>query len=155
MSADESHDENDPFAAHFHREPLPEAGVRVIQITELPEDAAQAVVAPLDLWFRSSGRAIEIRVIRVDRAMARLGEASRPRWMEHRCLSFSSRRLSSPGPRASGTFAQIDRRLRPRRGPATRGAGSCGGSPACRAGLCSRFRSLMSTLLASFIEPRS
>jgi hypothetical protein len=75
MSADESHDENDPFAAHFHREPLPEAGVRVIQITELPEDAAQSVVAPLDLWFRSSGRAIELRVIRVDRATARLGEA--------------------------------------------------------------------------------
>ena len=75
MSADESHDENDPFAAHFHREPLPEAGVRVIQITELSEDAAQSVVAPLDLWFHSSGRAIEIRVIRVDRASARLGEA--------------------------------------------------------------------------------
>jgi hypothetical protein len=75
MSADEIHDENDPFVAHFHREPLPEAGVRVIQITELTEDAAQTVVAPLDLWFRSSGRAIEIRVIRVDRTTVRLGEA--------------------------------------------------------------------------------
>jgi len=75
MSADETHDENDPFAAHFHREPLPEAGVRVVQITELPEDAAQLVVAPLALWFGSSGRAIELHVIRVDRATARLGEA--------------------------------------------------------------------------------
>src|SRR4051794_7102549 len=75
MSADESHDENDPFAAHFHREPLLGAGVRVIHITELPEDSARTVIAPLDLWFRSSGPAIEIRVIRVDRATLRLGEA--------------------------------------------------------------------------------
>ena len=38
---------DDPFADHFRRDPLPEAGIRVIFLTDLPAESADAIVAPL------------------------------------------------------------------------------------------------------------
>ncbi len=39
---------DDPFSAHFHRDPLPgDAGIRIVLLTNLPHEEAEAVIAPL------------------------------------------------------------------------------------------------------------
>ena len=40
MSDDEAVDDDDLSCAHFQRDPLPEAGIRIILLTDLPEDSA-------------------------------------------------------------------------------------------------------------------
>ena len=42
-----SEDFDDPFLRHFQRDPLPDAGIRIILLTDLPPDRAEAVIAPL------------------------------------------------------------------------------------------------------------
>src|SRR4051794_28665740 len=75
MSTDESLDEHDPFFAHFHREPLPGAGVRIILITEQPEESARLIVASVASALESAGRPVESRIITFDRDKMRLGQA--------------------------------------------------------------------------------
>ena len=38
---------DDPFSAHFKRDPLPGAGIRIVLLTKLPHEQAEAVIAPL------------------------------------------------------------------------------------------------------------
>ena len=38
---------DDPFLRHFQRDPLPDAGIRIILLTDLPADRAEAIIAPL------------------------------------------------------------------------------------------------------------
>ncbi len=40
-------EEQDPFSAHFKRDPLPGAGIRIVMLTKLPYEQAEAVIAPL------------------------------------------------------------------------------------------------------------
>ena len=58
-------DIDDPFLRHFHRDPLPDAGIRIILLTELPPDRAEAVVAPLADRLAAMGRAVETRIVPV------------------------------------------------------------------------------------------
>src|SRR4051812_40099762 len=75
MSTDESPDEHDPFFAHFHREPLPGAGVRIILITEQPEESARSIIAPIVESLSAAGRPVESCIIRFERGKTRLGQA--------------------------------------------------------------------------------
>ena len=75
MSTDEPFDEHDPFYAHFHREPLPGAGVRIILITEQPEETARSIIAPVVDALSAAGRPVETRVITFERGKTRLGQA--------------------------------------------------------------------------------
>ena len=38
---------DDPFLRHFQRDPLPDAGIRIILLTDLHDDRAEAMIAPL------------------------------------------------------------------------------------------------------------
>src|SRR4051794_29816904 len=75
MSTDESFDEHDPFYAHFHREPLPGAGVRIVLITELSEESARPVVAPIADALAAAGREVQTRVVAFEKGKTRLGQA--------------------------------------------------------------------------------
>src|SRR4051794_27177293 len=75
MSTDEPFAEDDPFFAHFHREPLPAAGVRIILITERPEESARAIVGSVAEAVAAAGRPLETRVITYERGRTRLGQA--------------------------------------------------------------------------------
>ena len=46
---------DDPFLRHFQRDPLPDAGIRIILLTDLPPDRAEAVIAPLVECTRGHG----------------------------------------------------------------------------------------------------
>ncbi len=37
---------DDPFLRHFRRDPLPDAGIRIVLLTDLPPDRAEEVIAP-------------------------------------------------------------------------------------------------------------
>ena len=60
-----SEDTDDPFAAHFKRDPLPGAGIRLVFLTELPSEQAEAVIAPLSRRIAELGRPVEQRIISV------------------------------------------------------------------------------------------
>src|SRR4051812_28313247 len=75
MSVGEPEDLNDPFIAHFHREPVSGGGIRVILLTEQPAEAATACVAPLIASLEASGRTVELRVVPIERSAPRLNEA--------------------------------------------------------------------------------
>ena len=64
---------DDPFLAHFHREPLPGGGVRIILVTEQPEEAAASNLAPIVAWLEAAGRPVEMRIVVFDRRTGRLG----------------------------------------------------------------------------------
>jgi hypothetical protein len=66
MSTGSVIDEHDPYAAHFHREPLPGAAVRVILITSQNGDSAEAVLAPLTSAIAGAGRVVETRTVQFD-----------------------------------------------------------------------------------------
>jgi hypothetical protein len=57
---------DDPYLAHFKREPLPSAGIRVIMLTRKADDRATDVVASLLERIGELGRAVEARMISVD-----------------------------------------------------------------------------------------
>src|ERR1700744_5328997 len=66
---------DDPFLRHFQRDPLPSAGIRIILISDLPIDRAEAVVAGLAKHLAGRKRTVETRVVPVgaaglDRALA-------------------------------------------------------------------------------------
>ena len=54
---------DDPFAIHLRREPLPDAGIRIILLTDLPSAKADGVIAPLVEFIAASGRAVECAVV--------------------------------------------------------------------------------------------
>ncbi len=60
-----SEDTDDPFSAHFKRDPLPGAGIRIVILTELPSEHAEAVIAPLLRRIAELGRPVEQRIISV------------------------------------------------------------------------------------------
>jgi hypothetical protein len=72
--AAESSAHPDPFAAHFRRELLPEAGIRIILITELAEEQAQRIIAPIVGWFDAASRPVETRIVSLDPARNRLNK---------------------------------------------------------------------------------
>jgi hypothetical protein len=57
---------DDPYERHFQRDPLPQAGIRIIQVVDSPGDAASAVVAPLIELVRELGRPVECHVVPMD-----------------------------------------------------------------------------------------
>lgn len=65
-------DDDDPYLAHFRREPLPKAGVRTILIGEVEEDAANALIAPATAYLNAAGRPVEVQFVRFDRRTMRL-----------------------------------------------------------------------------------
>ncbi len=54
---------DDPYLQHFHRDPLPDAGIRIILLTELPLERAEAIIAPLAGQIEVMGRPVESRVV--------------------------------------------------------------------------------------------
>ena len=56
MSAEETLDENDRYAAHMRRNPLPGAGIRIILLTELAADSAARIIEPIVAWLQALGR---------------------------------------------------------------------------------------------------
>ncbi len=58
-------DIDDPYLRHFHREPLPDAGIRIILLTELPVERAEAIVATLAEPLEAMGRTVESRIVPV------------------------------------------------------------------------------------------
>src|SRR5690242_11406537 len=67
---------DDPFLRHFQRDPLPDAGIRIILLTDLPDARAGAILAAIADPLRSTGRPVETRAepVRSDglgRALAR------------------------------------------------------------------------------------
>lgn len=64
----------DPFAAHFHREPLEGAGVALVLLADAAEGPDESTLASCAQWLREQGRTVETRVVVVDRADPRLGD---------------------------------------------------------------------------------
>src|SRR5579883_2717627 len=56
---------DDPFLQHFRREPLTDAGIRIIALIEGSPDGAEANVAPLVDYLGSVGRTAETRIIAI------------------------------------------------------------------------------------------
>jgi hypothetical protein len=56
---------DDPFLRHYRRDPLPDAGIRVILLTDLPRDRAEAVIAPMLECLSTLGRAAETRIVAI------------------------------------------------------------------------------------------
>jgi hypothetical protein len=57
---------DDPFASHIRRDPLPDAGIRIILFTDLPRNDADAVIAPLIEHIKAIGRPVEHRILDVE-----------------------------------------------------------------------------------------
>jgi len=57
---------DDPFASHIRRDPLPDAGIRIILLTDLPRADAEAVIAPLIDHIRAIGRPVEQCILEVE-----------------------------------------------------------------------------------------
>ena len=54
---------DDPFLRHFQRDPLPDAGIRIILLTDLPADRAETIIAPLADHLRAMERVVETRIV--------------------------------------------------------------------------------------------
>jgi len=74
MTEPEPFDPLDPFAVHFHREPMDGRGVALVLLSDAVEGPDESALAPCADWLREQKRAVETRVIAVDRAAPRLGE---------------------------------------------------------------------------------
>lgn len=57
-----SEEDDDPYLRHFRRDPLPDAGVRILLLTDRPGDRAAAIIDPIADLLRSLGREVEARV---------------------------------------------------------------------------------------------
>src|SRR5208337_3502395 len=77
MSAEETIDENDPYAAHMRRNPLPGAGIRIIFLTGPAADSAERILAPIVAWLQAAGRPVATRTVILDGRTARLNDAVR------------------------------------------------------------------------------
>ncbi len=79
MTGPEPFDPLDPFAVHFHREPLEGAGVALILLAVPAEEPDESALAPCAGWLREQGRRVETLVVIVDRddpgLNDRIGEA--------------------------------------------------------------------------------
>ena len=158
MSSEESLDDNDPFAAHYHREPLTGAGVRIVLLTESPAETAAGIVAPIVTWLEAEGRCVEVRVMVLDRRLGRRNEALGTA-LEGATLPlvlvttaeepWSARHLTP----LLEAISLCDHVVGSR--PGTTWPRIRGGSAACRAGSSSRCRSSMSTRPASYTDWRS
>ena len=76
MTTPEPFDPDDPFVAHFHREPMGNVGVALVVLVNAP--AGPDAAAPWEDsvgWLRAQGRAVDVRLIPVDRDAPRLGES--------------------------------------------------------------------------------
>jgi hypothetical protein len=60
-----SEEPDDPFSAHFKRDPLPGAGIRVILLTKLAAELATPMITPLLERISEQGRAVEHQVVPV------------------------------------------------------------------------------------------
>jgi hypothetical protein len=56
---------DDPFVEHLRRDPLPNAGIRIILLTQLPTESAEAISAPLANLVSALGRPVECSVVPV------------------------------------------------------------------------------------------
>jgi hypothetical protein len=65
---------DDPFTEHQRRDPLPDAGIRVVMLTDMPAESAGGVMEPLAELISASGRPVERRIIPVSREQG-MGEA--------------------------------------------------------------------------------
>ena len=94
-----SEESDDPFLRHFQRDPLPDAGIRIIHLTDLPVDRAEAVIAPIADHLAAMGRVVETRIV----GTRELGSAARwpSAWPTPISPSCWSRRPRSRGPRAT------------------------------------------------------
>ena len=63
MTTSEASD--DPFEIHTRREPLQSAGIRIILLTDLDQESAEAVVAPLVEQISALGREVERCIVPV------------------------------------------------------------------------------------------
>jgi hypothetical protein len=50
---------DDPFANHLRRDPLPNAGIRIILLTDLPAAIADGIISPLAALIETLGRSVE------------------------------------------------------------------------------------------------
>ena len=131
---------DDPYLAHFHRDPLPGGGVRIILVTEQPEETAASHLAPLVAWLEAAGRPSETRTVVFDRRTGRLDASIRQalQGTEHPLVLITT--AVEPLDRgSSGTTARGDRPLRPRDRPQAGRTGGPGpplaGQPASAADL--------------------
>jgi hypothetical protein len=72
---DESVDPNDPFDAHYRREPLAGAGIRIVLLTESSPETAVPILAPVVAWLEKEGRCVEVRTMRLDPREGRRNDA--------------------------------------------------------------------------------
>lgn len=70
----EPFDPLDPFAVHFHREPLEGAGVALVLLADSAQEPDKSALAPCAEWLREQGRRVETSVVAVDGADPRLGD---------------------------------------------------------------------------------
>jgi hypothetical protein len=68
MSTSEASD--DPFERHRQRDPLPSAGIHIVQLTDSPGDAALAALEPLIQLIRELGRPVEWQIVPRDRNLS-------------------------------------------------------------------------------------
>ena len=75
MTSPEPFDPDDPFAVHFHREPMGIVGVGVVVLRNGPIDPETATAWHESLaWLRSEGRPVDVVARAVDPARPRLGD---------------------------------------------------------------------------------
>lgn len=55
----------DPFEAHFHRDPLPQAGIRVVVLCQDDHDRSAAVAGALESLISARGRGVESVIVPV------------------------------------------------------------------------------------------
>ena len=119
MNEQETIEDVDPFTAHFHREPMDGAGVRIVLISDREFDQPPPSVAPIIAWLEQSGRPVELRTV-IGRSAIRANE--------RRSGTRNRRGIAAPGPGHDGTGA-VDPRTS---GPSVRGHHSqrpCRGPP--------------------------
>jgi hypothetical protein len=74
MSAHETVDDDDPYLAHFHRDPLPDAGVLLVLLSEQAAESTSSLLAQAVAWIEAAKRPVEVRVAALDSRSERLGE---------------------------------------------------------------------------------
>ena len=74
MTSPEPFDLDDPFVAHFHREPMGTVGVGVVVLSNAPVDADASTAWDESLsWLRSQGRPVDLVFQVVDHTRPQLG----------------------------------------------------------------------------------
>ncbi len=62
MSAAETLDDH-PYDAHMRRDPMHDAGIGIIFLTELPAHSAEGFIAPIVAWLQAAGRTVAVRIV--------------------------------------------------------------------------------------------